>query len=116
MPGLEFQTDGATKLKERSSRDFRLRFGTFKSLSLENRSVRDVSDVFRAKPDGRVGVYGRSDGRQELWSCVRSGISQAASGVRLAVVLHGLAFVSPSLNTSSMWRLCTNLYRQRFPV
>ena len=39
-------------------------------------------------------VYRRSDGRQELRACIRSGISQAANGVHSAVVLYGLAFVS----------------------
>ena len=38
-------------------------------------------------------VYRRSDGRQELRSCICSGISQAANGVHTAVMLYGLAFV-----------------------
>ena len=52
------------------------------------------SDTCREKPKGKTEVYRRSDGRQELRSCIRSGISQAANGVHSAVVLYGLAFVS----------------------
>ena len=49
-------------------------------------------DTCREKPKGMREVYRRSDGRQELRSCIRSGISQAANGVHSAVVLYGLAF------------------------
>ncbi len=52
------------------------------------------SDTCREKLKGKREVYRRSDGRQELRSCIRSGISQAANGVHSAVVLYGLAFVS----------------------
>ena len=51
------------------------------------------SDTCREKPKGKREVYRRSDGRQELRSCIRSGISQAANGVHSAMVLYGLAFV-----------------------
>ena len=46
------------------------------------------------KPQGKREVNRRSDGRQELRSCIRSRISQAANGVHLAVLSYGLAFVS----------------------
>ena len=52
------------------------------------------SDTCREKLKGKREVYRRIDGRQELRSCIRSGISQAANGVNSAVVLNGLAFVS----------------------
>ena len=52
------------------------------------------SDTCREKPKGKREVYRRIDGRQELRSCIRSGISQAVKGVHLAVALYGLAFVS----------------------
>ena len=51
------------------------------------------SDTCREKLKGKREVYRRSDGRQELRSCIRSGISQAASRAHSAVVLYGLAFV-----------------------
>ena len=51
------------------------------------------SDTCREKLKGKREVYRRSDGRQELQSCIRSRISQAANGVRSAVMLYGLAFV-----------------------
>ena len=46
------------------------------------------------KQQGKREVNRRSDGRQELRSCIRSRMSQAANGVHSAVVLYGLAFVS----------------------
>ena len=49
-------------------------------------------DKCREKPKGKREVHRRSDGRQELRSCIRSGISQAAIAVHLAVALYGLAF------------------------
>ena len=49
------------------------------------------SDTCRAKLKGKREVHRQSDGRQELRSCIRSGISQAANGVHSAVVLYGLA-------------------------
>ena len=52
------------------------------------------SDTCREKLKGNREVYRRSDGRQELRSCIRSRISQAANGVHLAVALLGLTFVS----------------------
>ena len=52
------------------------------------------SDTRKEKLKGRREVYRRSDGRQELWSCIRSGISQATNGVHLTEALHGLAFLS----------------------
>ena len=61
------------------------------------------SDTYREKLKGKREVYRRSDGRQELRSCIRSGISQAANGVPSAVVLYGLASVSserPELHCS----------------
>ena len=45
------------------------------------------SDTCREKPKGKEEVYRRSDGRQELRSCIRSGISQAASAVHSAAAL-----------------------------
>ena len=51
------------------------------------------SDTCREKLKGKREVYRRSDGRQELQSCIRSRISQAANGVHSAVMLYGLAFV-----------------------
>ena len=51
------------------------------------------SDTCREKLKGKREVYRRSDGRQELRSCIRSEISQAANGVHSAMVLYGLAFV-----------------------
>ena len=39
-------------------------------------------------------VQCRSDGIQELRSCIRSGISPAAKGVNSPVVLYDLAFVT----------------------
>ena len=51
------------------------------------------SDTCREKLKGNREVYRRSDGRQELRSCIRSRISQAANGGRSAVMLYGLAFV-----------------------
>ena len=50
-------------------------------------------DTCREKLKVKREVYGRSDGRQELRSCIFSGISQAANGLHSAVVLYGLAFV-----------------------
>ena len=52
------------------------------------------SDTCKEKLKGKREVYRRSDGRQELRSCIRSRISQAANGVHLAVALLGLTFVS----------------------
>ena len=49
------------------------------------------SATSREKLKCRKGVYRRSDGRQELRSCIISGISQAANGVHSAAVLYGLA-------------------------
>ena len=49
------------------------------------------SDTCREKLKSKREVYRQSDGRQELRSCIRSGISQAANGVHSAVVLYGLA-------------------------
>ena len=51
------------------------------------------SDTCREKLKGKREVYRQSDGRQELRSCIRSGISQAANGVHSAAVLYGLASV-----------------------
>ena len=51
------------------------------------------SDTCREKLKGKRELYRRSDGRQELRSCIRSGISQAANGVHSAVVLYGLDFI-----------------------
>ena len=51
------------------------------------------SDTSRERLKGKREVYRRGDCRQELRSCIRSGISQAANGVHSAVVLYGLAFV-----------------------
>ena len=39
------------------------------------------SDMCREKLKGKREVYRRSDGRQELRSCIRSGISRVATGV-----------------------------------
>ena len=70
----------------------KLRLGIFKSFSFDDRRV-VKSDTCREKPKGKREVCCRSDGRQELRSCIRSGISQAANGVHSAVVLYGLTFV-----------------------
>ena len=51
------------------------------------------SDTCREKLKGKTEVYRRSDGRQELRSCIRSGILRAANGVHSAAALYGLAFV-----------------------
>ena len=51
------------------------------------------SDTCREKLRGKREVYRLCDGRQELRSCIHSGISQAANDVHPAVVLYGLAFV-----------------------
>ena len=51
------------------------------------------SDTCREKLKGKRKVYRRSDGRQELRSCIRCRIDQAASGVHSAVVLYVLGFV-----------------------
>ena len=48
------------------------------------------SDTCREKPKGKREVYRRSDGRQDLKSCIRSGISQAANGIHSAMVLYDL--------------------------
>ena len=52
------------------------------------------SDKCREKLKGKREVYHHSDCRQELRSCISSGILQAANGVYSAVVLYGLSFVS----------------------
>ena len=52
------------------------------------------SNTCREKPKGKREVYRRSDSKQELRSCIRSGISQAPNGVHSAVALNGLDFVS----------------------
>ena len=52
------------------------------------------SDTCREKLKGKREVNLRSDGRQELRSCIRSGISRTANGVHSAVLLSGIAFVS----------------------
>ena len=39
--GREFQTEGAKQLKERPPADFKVRFGTLRSLSLLERRLRD---------------------------------------------------------------------------
>ena len=41
--GSEFQRDGATKLKERSLKDFRFRLGILSNFSVEDRRDRDGS-------------------------------------------------------------------------
>ena len=51
-------------------------------------------DICREKLIRKMGVYCRSDGAPKLLSCTRSGILQAASAVRLTVVLCDLAYVS----------------------
>ena len=51
------------------------------------------SDTCREKLKGKREKYHRSDGRQELRSCIPNAISQAANGVHSAVVLYGLSFV-----------------------
>ena len=50
------------------------------------------SDTCREKPKGKMEVYRQSDDRQELRSCIRSGISWAANAVHPAAALYGLAF------------------------
>ena len=52
------------------------------------------SDTCKKKLKVKREVYRGSDVRQELRSCIRSGISQVANGVHSAVVLYGLAVVS----------------------
>ena len=51
------------------------------------------SDTCREKLKGKREVYHRSDGGQELRSCIPSGISQAANKVHSVVVLYDLVFV-----------------------
>ena len=51
------------------------------------------SEMCREKLKGNREVYRQSDGKQELQSCICSGVSQAANGVHSAVVFYGLAFV-----------------------
>ena len=51
-------------------------------------------DMCTAKQKGESGVYCRSDGTQKWLSRTRSGIVQAASAVRLTVVLCSPAYVS----------------------
>ena len=51
------------------------------------------SDTCREKLKGKREMYRRSDGRQELRSCIHSGISRAANGVHSAAALYGFAFV-----------------------
>ena len=51
------------------------------------------SDTCKENLKGKREVYRRSDGRQELRSFIRSGISRAANGVHSAAALYGLAFV-----------------------
>ena len=60
------------------------------------------SNMCREKLKGKREVYHRSDGRQELWSCICSGISQAANGDHSAVALYGLAMSRAAL----FWTLC----------
>ena len=48
----------------------------------------------REKLKGKREVYRHNDCRQELRSCIRSGISHAANGVNSAVMLYGFIFVS----------------------
>ena len=52
------------------------------------------SDTCREKLKDKRKMYRRSDGRQELQSCISGRISQAVNGVHSAVVSYGLAFVS----------------------
>ena len=56
LAGSEFQTDGVTKLKECSPKDFRMRSGIFKSFFLGDKRVRDVYTC-RAKLKGKMGLY-----------------------------------------------------------
>ena len=65
------------KLMERSPANFSVRLEIFKSFSFENRKVRDICYT---KPKGKMGVYRRNDGRQELLSCIRSGIVHRQPG------------------------------------
>ena len=51
------------------------------------------SDMCRERLKSKREVYSQSEGKQELQSCIRSGISQAANGVHSAVVLYGLDFI-----------------------
>ena len=46
------------------------------------------SDTCREKLKGKREVYRRSDGRQELQSCIHSGISRAVNGVHSAAALY----------------------------
>ena len=73
------------------------------------------SDTCREKLKGKREVYRRSDGRQELRSCIRSGISRAANGVHSATVLYGLAFVfqnEPSCTVLNSLQF-TDLFRRQ---
>ena len=88
----EFQTVGAMKLKRTVANIFETAFRDFQVFrSMIGGCVK--SDTCREKLKGKREVYRRSDGRQELRSCIRSGISRAANGVNSAAVLYGLAFV-----------------------
>lgn len=59
--------------KQHSLAEFRLLLGVFKRFSLGDQSV---CDVCRAKLKGKMGVYCQNDSRQELLSCICSGILQ----------------------------------------
>ena len=74
------------------------------------------SDTCREKLKGKREEYCQSDGRQELRSCIRSGISQAANGVHSAVVLYGFDFVffqNKQSCTVLNSLLSTNLFRMQ---
>ena len=91
LTGSGFQTDGATKLSEWAfTKRFQVRFCNFpKTLGGYVKS-----DTYRAKLEGKRGVYCRSDGTEKLLSCTRSGILLAANAVHLTVMLCDLAYLS----------------------
>ena len=66
------------------------------------------SDTCREQLKGKRAVYRRSGGRQELRSCIRSGISQAASAVHSAAALSYF-MVSLSVFSERAELLCSEL-------
>ena len=63
------------------------------------------SDTCREKLKGKREAYCWSDSRQELRSCIRSRISQAANGVHSAVVLYGLTFITFIISAHKYYKL-----------
>ena len=90
--GSELQTDGATKVKERSEISDLVH--KFLKLSRLRIGRGEIFDMCIATTEIKMGVHCRSDGRQEL-SDIRTGLPKAAAVVHLTVMLSGLAFSCP---------------------